>query len=340
MGLPVRFVDHTTAWASSARVARIDDDYRNARHLRLVGDEAAKLGERPPMQTVALALSGPNPLTNAGQFLDRNGKAVAFSRGNDLLRYAVTRVFPEPGLLPGEFLQAPLGCRGASGLKPATTLGKLLADALDLGARVGPPLAVKGKVHHTEVDTEDPLDIDLCWVWNVANAGKEPLALNEHQVNLALAVSEKSALSISANKWDLLAPADCPNAHDIWHNPDDSVVVWLSRVLAEDDDLRIAPVGFLGGVSGCHFVDATDGNLGRNPKFGAGFGVGEFVQVELTDDASVKARFGQKVARLVASLQRASEQVSLILRRLELNVGDQLHDSSIERNVRACPLVL
>lgn len=116
LGLAIGFIDHTTARASAARVARINCDNRNAGQLRLVRQELAELGKRPPMQTVALRFPGLNPLANMRQVFDGNREAGAFGARNDLLGDAVVDVLAEASLLSAEFLQSPLGGLGASAL--------------------------------------------------------------------------------------------------------------------------------------------------------------------------------------------------------------------------------
>lgn len=330
MGLPARLIDHSTARASSARVARVDCEHRNACHLCFVCDKMAKLGEGPPVQTVTLALSGPNPLTNAGQFLDRNGKAVAFSRSNYLLRDAVRRVLAKPGLLPGELFEAPFGCLRASGLKSATTLGEFLTDAFDLGSSVGVALAIECDIDDAEIDAENAFYVDLAGVGHVADDRQEPFALNDHQIDFALAEGKQLALPFAADEWDHLSTIERPDAHSVWHQPEDAVVIGLGRVLPELDQPGLSPISLVRRVGVGDLGYAANGHLGSDPELSPSLAVGDLVQVELSDLANIKAHLGQVVACLVAALKRASEQVSLILRRLELNVGDKLHDSSIE----------
>jgi hypothetical protein len=62
----VHLVDHATARAANARIARIDQHQRHAAgQLCFVGNEAAKLTERPRMQAGSLIARGRYPTTNA-----------------------------------------------------------------------------------------------------------------------------------------------------------------------------------------------------------------------------------------------------------------------------------
>lgn len=333
LGLPVGLIDRSATRAGPARVARVDCDHGNASQLRLVGDELAELRECPPVHTVALALSGPNPLADVRQVFDGNCKAVAFSRSSDLLRDAVARVLSEPGLLPGEFLEAPLGRLGASGLEPGTTLGELLPDALDLCARVGSALAIESDVDDAEVDAEHAIDIDLARVGHVADNRQEPLAPDEHQVYFAFAEGKQLSLTLAADEWDNFSTIERPDTHSIGHQPEDAIVIGLRRVLAELDQLRIAPVGFMRRVGVSDLGDAADGDLSRNLELSPSSRVPDLMQVELADFAGLEAGHGEEVACLVTTLKRAPEQVSLRLRGLELDVGHQFHSSSIEQSV-------
>ena len=65
----VLFVDHTAAQAADACVARIDGQDGNAAHRRFVGDEGAKLSERPVVQACSLTTAGRDPASDMRQVL-------------------------------------------------------------------------------------------------------------------------------------------------------------------------------------------------------------------------------------------------------------------------------
>lgn len=325
MGLSVRLVDHPALGARSGRVSRIDCDQWNPDHARLVSDELAKLGECPPMQTVALCLSGLNPLADVRQILDGNREAVAFGVRNDLLGDTMVHVLAKAGLLPAELLQAPLGGFAASTLQSGATTSIVLASGLDGVAGVRTAMAIEGEVDDAEVDAEHAFNIDLARVGNVTNAGEIELAAHEHQINLALAEGEQGALALAADERDALATFQRPDAHAVIHHSEDAVVVGLSRVLAKRDDLWRAPIGLVGGVRISDLGNAAHGDLSSEAEARSCLGVGQLVQVELARLASTKAALREVVAGFIATLQRLAQELFLISRRLELNVRNELH---------------
>lgn len=326
MSSTIGLINSSAARASSARVSGINCDNRNARHARLVGHELAKLGERPSMQSVALSLPGLNPLANMRQIFNGNRKTVAFGVRNDLLGDAVVDVLSEVGLPTRELLEPPLGGLGAASLKPATATVKMLASALGGVAGVSTPMAIKGKVHDAKVNAKNALDIDLVGIWNVADASKVELAAHEHQIDLAFAEGKKRPLTFTANERDLLTTIDGPDAYSFWHQPDNPVVVWLGRVFTELDHLRLVTTRFVCRVGVGHLGDAANSDLSRNAELIPSLGVGQLVKIKLARLANFKTSLREEVASLVAKFKRATEQVCLRLRRLELNVRNELHD--------------
>ena len=170
MGFAVGFVDNAALGAAPAGVARVNGDDRDASKLRFVAHEATELSKTPPVQTAALCFPGLNPFADMRQVFDRNRKPRAFSVGSNLLRDAVVNVLPESGLPTRQLLKTALGGFGGATLQSLPPVGKLLSDALDIGAGIGATFGVEGEVHDAEVNAEDALDINLCRVRNVAQA--------------------------------------------------------------------------------------------------------------------------------------------------------------------------
>lgn len=322
----VGFIDHAALWARPGRVPGVDGPHGNAGELRLVRGELAKLGERPTMQTVALCLSGLNPLADVAEVFHRNGKPGAFGSRNDLLGDAVVDVLAKAGLLPAEFLQAPLGGFGSPALQSAATTGELRSDPLDIGTGVAVAEAIEGEINDPEVNTKHPLDVDLLGVGHVADAGEIPLSPHQHKIDLALTESEQGALALAADEMDLLAPTEQPDAHRVLGGePEDAVIVGLSRVLAEPAQALTS-----GLISISHLGNGAHCSLRGQTKARPHIGIGQLVQIELARFACRMRAFGQVIARRVAALQRLAQRLLLSARRLQLDVGNEFHASSID----------
>lgn len=333
MRLPVGIVDCSAARASLARVARIDKQNWNASTSRLVGDELAKLGEGPIAQACALSTAGRNPATNVGQFFQPYRPAGAFRGLNERLRDAVVFVLLEPLLLLREYAEAALGCLRAASLKASAAAVEIGAHLLNALTRVTPSVAVRRDVRYSEINTESFQGVDHLGVIDIADAGKVELALDQHQIDLALAEGEHVALMLAHYDVDLDTSLKRPDGYNVVSlEADYPVIVGLRRVLAELDLHRIASVGLVRGVGVGNLGNAADCNLGRDLELRAGFRIADLVQIKLARLASLEADHREMVAGLIATLKRASEQAELLLRGLDLYVGDELHFSNIEQS--------
>lgn len=317
----VPVVNRSAHAAPFGGVARIDFDHGDANAAGLVFYKLPKLGERPGMQASALRAAGLNATANVGQVFDPNRAARAFSLGNEHFRNNVVGVVAKAGLLAREFLQPALGCFGAALLKPGLAAGKFAADVLDSGPGVAVAVAIEGDVDHAEIDANHVRYACLFRVWDVAGASQIPLAADKHQIDFALAVGEQRPLSSATDKVDLLASGQCPDAYTVvGQEPDDAVIIGLGGVPAETA-LAVFPslvgIGRLG--------DAADGRLRGQAEHYPDLGIGQFVQVELPDLASLEASSREVIAGLIATLKRLPKQGLLLWRRLKLDVGNQLH---------------
>ena len=108
MRLPVLFV-HTAAFRTRpGRVPGIDDKECDAFPPGLVGHKGAELTEGPVVQPVSLALSGRNPVPDAGGIFDGDSGTGAFGLGNKLSGDGVVDPRLKSMLLSGVFFQSPL----------------------------------------------------------------------------------------------------------------------------------------------------------------------------------------------------------------------------------------
>lgn len=275
LSFAIGLIDHATERASSARVAWVDCGQRYPHKLGLVGQELAKLCETPRMQPVALTLSGPNPLANMRQIFDRNRKAVAFSRRNNLLTYTVVRLFSESSLLARELLKFSLCSLRAALLKTGAAFGITSANPLHGVSRVRRAETIEGQVHDPEINTKNTFNIDLFRVRNVTDAGEVPFAANEHQVNFAPAEGEQLALPFTADETNFLAAGKRPDRNGIVRlKAQDAIVKWLRGIFAKGDSGGLASVGFMCRVGVCDLRDTAHRDLRRNVEAAAQVGVG------------------------------------------------------------------
>lgn len=148
----VPLVDRPAARAALARVSGFDVSNRDASAQCLIGDEGAKLPERPIMQAVAIFAAGRNPRANMRQFLQRNATQGAFSFDHNSLRYHVVCMFLKPLLLARHFLEAAFCRLGTVALKFLAAFCKLPSRALDFIASIDLAVASGGKRHNSKIN--------------------------------------------------------------------------------------------------------------------------------------------------------------------------------------------
>ncbi len=326
MRLPVGTIDHSATRALLARVGGIDCDNGNSGQPRFVLNKAAKLAETPRVQTAALALFGPNATADVGQIFDRNPQSLAFSPRNKFLADTVVHVFAKIGFLLGQLAKPTFGRLGSPALQSGLALGDLGAKRLDRGASVAVTLTVECDVDDAEIDTQYAFDVDQCRVRHVADAGDIPLALDQHQVDFALAERQQLALSFAADVGHALAAGQRPDRDVIVTlEAKNSIIERLRRVAAKRHRLRRPAVGFVGDVGVGDLGDAANGHLCRYAEPFTRRMVRRLVQVELPNSASRKTNFGHPIAGFIAALKRRQKQLGLLFRRLDLDVRNQFH---------------
>ena len=322
----VSIVDRSADAAPFGGVARIDFDDRHAKHSRLVFDMGAELGEGPGMQARSLRLAGLNPDADVREFFNRNRAPGAFSLGNEHLRNAVVGVFAEAGLLARECFQSSFGGFSAAPLKSGLAPSQFAADALDACASIAVAVAVEREIDDTEIDAEHTFDADLFRVRYVTDAGEIPLTLDEHQIDFAFAISEQGALALAADERDFLPAAKRPDAHGIGgQETNDTVIVGLGGMTT-----KAALAVFAGFVGIGRLGDAAHSRLRRQPEALANVRVSKLMQIELPRLAGLEGARGQIITSLVATLKRLPQQLLLLWRWLQLDVGNQFHYSSME----------
>ncbi len=322
MIFPVLLVDATARGTLPGRVARIDKRDRNAGTLRLVDDEATELGECPIAKPCSFGPAGRNPAADTLEVLKSQSATGAFSIKNERLRYAVVDMFLEPRLFSGEFAETPLGGFSASLLQAAPSLRQLGPDTLNICAGPGATVAIHSKRNDAEIDAKPILGIELGRFRDVASRGQYPLATDETEINLALAVGHQSGLMLAHYNGHGDAAFDGPDADGctVTDEADYAIVVGLGSVLAEHR--RNIAVN-LEGI--CHFGNRADGSLGGQSVAGSQLGIAELVQVELAEHARIKSGFCQPRRGLVAADKRGRQRNRCGLRRNQLNSGYQLH---------------
>ena len=101
----------------SACVGRVNEEYGDARALRLILDEGAQLSERPARESSTLLPSSPHPLANVPKVFQPYRPLRAFGKLDKLFADYVVDVASEPPFFARELLEAASGGVRALALK-------------------------------------------------------------------------------------------------------------------------------------------------------------------------------------------------------------------------------
>lgn len=331
---PVPLGDVAAFRAFPASVARINNYDRDTGFLGLVNEELSQLAEAPIVQSLPMLLAGLNPRPDMRQFLQRNTETGAFSSGNDCFRYAVVLMFLEPPLFVAHLPKAAFCCFGADALQDRAPFCIAFPVRFDLGAGILIALAIGCDLDDAHIDTQHPIGSKQTGIIEVAHTGQIPLAANEHQIDLALAVLQQFPLVVAADDGNLLPSGQQPKRNAVVGNEaEDSVVVGLGGMFAELDRRQFLALWkcclcCLVGVG--NLCNAPDGNLGGKFKLLAQLAIERLVHIVLASHAACKRLLGKPVTSLVATLKRRAEHGFLLRRRNQFQVGYEFHSSSME----------
>ena len=314
-------VDRAAFQAGLASVSGIDQHHRHASKSGFVSDELAKLVETPSVQSRPLLAAGLNPSAYPGEVFESDAEGQALRSGDDCLADCVVGDLPETRLSAFQGFELAFGGTGLLALKVPASVRVFAADEIDVSTCVGLAVTIEGKIDDTKIDTKHAFNADLFRVRHIAYASQIPLALDEHQIDFALAESEQGALALATDEGDFLAPGQRPDTHSIiGQETHDPVIIGLCGEAAES----ALPV-FASLVSVSHFGDAAHGGLRGQPVHLADFGVGQLMQIELPKLASLEAPRGQVITGLIAAFKRLPQQAFLFWRWLEFDVRNQFH---------------
>lgn len=322
----VLFVDMSTHETLTASIARVNNEDRNACHLRFIFDKAAQFGESPVVQTFPLLFIGLNPGADILEVFKTNCAMGAFSFGNDATRYVVVDPLLETALSSAHF--------------PKPTFGGSCAFLLQYGAAFSVPLTlcfyvlaaellargIGSDINDTQVNPKNTFRRQQIRVVKITNSGDIPMAANKHQIHFAFAMLEQLALMFATNKPDLDTSVQRPNRNlVIRQKTKNPVVVGLCAKWAKN------ALRFLVQLVGIRDLsDATNGNLRSQLKTTPNFLINNLMQIKLPECFSIPRLFRNPATRLITPLQRLLKQYGLFWRGLQFNVSYKFHNSNIE----------
>lgn len=307
LAFSVPFGDMPARRALPARIARIDRDQENTSKHSLVGQEGAKLVERPTTQSCTLLSPNRYSVVDPFEFLNGNSTLSAFGFGNDLLRDAMVHVSSKACFLTAQAFEFTLRTSRTSALQFGTQVTATVAHVIDLATRHLRSVRGSGDGFDTEVHAKKVVNVLSIRVRNVARRGEIELAAMVNQVGLALLRLQKFFLSLSSGVSNLESFGSCPDTHHIRLERQDAGVVTDGTMLGK------LAAGFL-----VQFV--CIGNLGkdvynhlsaqREPFFS--FVVKQFMQRELPEHLMAPSVFANPITAGIGLLNCVEQSPALV----------------------------
>ena len=194
-----------------ACVGRVDHAHLHACHLRLVGDNDAKLREGPIAVSCPLRWPfNPSPRAHVGQCFKPNRPLRAFCLRNKFLADPVVHVALIAALPSRELAQSSLGRLRTNRLQRLRTPVVPLPLLLDILAGVEFAVAVRGKVDDTHVYPKYVVNRLLGRFGDVAGSKQVPRAFAVDQIALSLLIGKEGELSFACQERERQPPVECP----------------------------------------------------------------------------------------------------------------------------------
>ncbi len=225
------------------------------------------------------------------------------------------------GLFPGDGFELSSGSSRPVALEVASPMLKLPTVLFDSRSAVDLPIAVDGEITDPEIDAQELLNVSFFGRFYVTGTADVKDALDEHQINLTLAVLEQRPLVVATNVVDLESATERPDRDSVVaHDAKDTVVVGLGGMLTKGPLLAFEDFVGIGNLG-----NATNSHLGAQVESTSDLVVDELVKIEHFEGLGLPSLSGYPVASLVAGLERCLECGVLFVCGHELDVGYELH---------------
>lgn len=319
---PVCLFGVSTLAASAGSISRVNLDQRNTGSFGLVGQKASKLRESPAMQSCPFSSSGPDPRSNASQFLDGNSTIRAFGGLDYAFGNCVINVASKVCLALAAFLQETFGGLCSFALQLSAKGAVAIANLIQMGARIVRSIGVVGNLYNSHIHTETVHRLNLLVFRDIDSDVKEPLSVAENQVGLAARVCEQSALLLAAYKRHLGSPVERPDAHGGRNQIQGKYagVVSNTAVFAKHAlNLFIQLVG----VNDLGVEEADD--LSGQRELVTNLAVVGFVERESVKLLRVPSQLRKAIGGAVHCFQRGTQGIRLNWRWQQFNLDSQFH---------------
>ena len=213
---------HRTDMRSPSGVYNLDGDtYKSG----FVFDERSQLSEAPRTMVVSLGLPNRGPCTNALEVFEGNHTLRVSGSCHNILGDAMISISLEPGLLPGQSFEVPLGIFGPDGLEDGTEFHALPPNSVDPFTVVGIPVTVHCEINNTKVDTESTNTFNLIRFGDFDNDTQIKSVLDEYEVCLSTDNAHTSSMILTHEDRDPDAAIEGQDGNSIEALPSEDTLV-------------------------------------------------------------------------------------------------------------------
>lgn len=316
---------------SAARVARVNGEYRNARALCLVFAELSQLPESPtPHLPTHRLVEAVCPFFYALQIFKRECLFRCFGVVHQFFADTMVRVAREVRATPRQFAQSLPGAFSSDALQTPPMFTQLAPQLLDFVAGIRLAFARGSEFDNTKINSKRAHWLIGFRRFHIADHKQKPFALYQNQIAFALPRSQQHALFFAAHKRDFLTAFGCPN-----RNFGLVQLETQNAVVVSDGTQRFKrALRFLIQLVGVgDFGHAANNYLRGKIKRVSYRVIANFVECELAKDLMIPCQRRKKIARGICRAQSFFQRLRLFGRRLQLDLSNQLHISSIAKNI-------
>ena len=274
-----------------------------------------------------------NPLAYPLEVLKGDTQAVCLRGGYDAFRDVVVYPRPDASLFAPSLLQQPFSSASALSLQPGSQAPLAVTQTTQLCTAVDSAAAVYGDIDHAQIYSRVVGRRSKRLLRDVTCGEQIPRAVTVEQVGLTQARAQQRPVALVGHKRDELATADGPD-RDTTLMPGEDAIIVCDAAEGTETAWGLAGLAGLAGVV-VQFIgvgdlgDDTHHELSRQAELGTSRSIDELMQIELLEGARIPGGLADEVGRSIGTLQGSAQDLSLQWRRLQLELGNQLHRSII-----------
>jgi hypothetical protein len=308
----------------------IDKNYGDAYSLGLVMDKLAQLSERPAMQCGSLTLPSRYPSADMFEVFKCYSASSALSVFHNALADRVVYIIGKTRFFLGTFLEKSFGRLSAFLLELLAKPTSAMSNIIHLAGRIHMAARVYRYVCHSKVNANHVSNVNGFWFRNFTCSKQVELVINQGEISLTMPELQKFVLSSPTNKPDFLSATQTPNRDFLFsYTPVQyPVIVSNSPILA-----KCAECLGIKFVSISYFADAAHHYLSRKWKGLSNLGVGQLLNLKLTECAYIPSYLADCVTSIVRCFQRSFQEYRLLIGGQELNFGCKFHVIIVSQNV-------